>query len=56
MRLPCTIGAYIFYSAKIYLVACFARGLIGFGAAFATVSYMKIGSIWFSEGAFAIRG
>lgn len=41
------LGTIIFASTSILLVAGLARGLIGIGAAFATVSYMKMTSIWF---------
>lgn len=43
----CALGTGIFATTNSLLVAEIARALIGFGAAFATVSYMKLVTIWF---------
>lgn len=43
----CALGAVIFASTSVFWVACVGRLLIGFGAAFATTSYMKMASLWF---------
>lgn len=43
----CAIGTVIFANTHILLIAEIARILIGTGVAFATVSYMKMTSIWF---------
>lgn len=43
----CALGAVSFAYATSLIVAEFSRALIGFGAAFATVSYMKMATIWF---------
>lgn len=50
----CALGAFFFYRANHYGSACLARGLVGFGAAFATVSYMKMASIWFEPRQFSL--
>ena len=50
----CALGAFLFYSTSNYWMACLARALIGFGAAFATVSYMKLASVWFSPKHFSL--
>lgn len=50
----CAIGAFVFAAAPNLLVAAFARALIGFGAAFATVSYMKLATLWFPPERFSI--
>jgi len=50
----CALGAMIFASTKILLVAEFARMLIGVGAAFTTVSYMKMTSLWFKPNKMAL--
>jgi len=52
--LLCACGALLFSLTDVFSVACFARLMIGFGAAFATVSYMKIASIWFPPQYFAL--
>lgn len=43
----CALGAISFAYAPSLLMAAIARALIGFGAAFATVSYMKMATLWF---------
>lgn len=45
--LLCACGALIFAKTDSFAIACFGRLLIGFGAAFATTSYMKLASNWF---------
>jgi MFS family permease len=45
--LTCAIGAFLFSCANYLLTAEIARGLMGAGAAFATVSYMKMSTLWF---------
>lgn len=50
----CAIGAFLFYSTSNYGIACLGRGLIGFGAAFATISYMKLASVWFPPKHFSL--
>lgn len=52
--LLCACGTLLFSQTHSFVIACFARLLIGFGAAFATTSYMKISSIWFSPQYFAL--
>jgi MFS family permease len=47
------LGALWFWAADTLTQAVLARGLMGFGAAFATVSYMKVASIWFRANQFA---
>lgn len=43
----CALGALLFSQAHSFLLACIARLFIGFGAAFATTSYMKLASACF---------
>lgn len=43
----CALGILIFSQTSSFAVACFARLVIGFGAAFATISYMKVTTTWF---------
>lgn len=52
--LICALGILIFSQTHSFVVACFARLLIGFGASFATVGYMKLASIWFPPQYFAV--
>jgi MFS family permease len=40
-------GALLFTKATTLPAAMFARAMMGFGTAFATVSYMKMSSLWF---------
>ena len=51
--LLCAVGVIWFSHAPTLLQAMIARGLIGAGAAFATVSYLKIAAIWFEPQKFA---
>lgn len=51
--LACALGAFGFSSSHELISAGLSRSLIGAGAAFATVSYMKITSIWFKPEQFA---
>ena len=51
--LLCALGAIWFSEAATFLQAAIARSLIGIGAAFATVSYLKIAAIWFEVRQFA---
>lgn len=43
----CALGAFSFAHTSSLFVAQISRALIGAGAAFATVSYMKMSAIWF---------
>lgn len=54
--LLCAIGIYIFSKAHSLSVANGSRALMGVGAAFATVSYMKMTSLWFRSSQFAFVG
>jgi MFS family permease len=54
--LLCAIGIYIFSKANTVSIATWARVLMGVGAAFATVSYMKMTSLWFKPNQFAFVG
>jgi MFS family permease len=47
------IGAYLFSTAHTLLEAQLSRAMMGVGAAFATVSYMKIAAMWFKPSQFA---
>src|SRR5436190_5101149 len=49
-------GVYIFCKANTLNIATWARALMGVGAAFATVSYMKMTSLWFKPNQFAFVG
>ncbi len=49
-------GAMLFAHAQTLMDAQLARGLIGIGAAFATVSYMKMVALWFKPQQFAVVG
>jgi MFS family permease len=51
--LCCAVGTYYFSNAGSLLPAMGARTLMGVGAAFATVSYMKMASLWFKPEQFA---
>lgn len=50
----CAVGTLWFCHANSLFQAIFARSLIGAGAAFATVSYLKIAAIWFEPKQFAL--
>ncbi len=50
------VGAILFAQSQSLLDAQLARGLVGVGAAFATVSYMKMAAIWFKPQQFAFVG
>lgn len=50
------IGAYLFAVVHDLHAAQFGRALMGIGAAFATVSYMKNVAIWFKANQFALVG
>ncbi len=43
----CAIGAVLFASAHVFTVVLISRALVGVGIAFATVSYMKLATVWF---------
>lgn len=45
--LICACGILLFAHTHFFSIACVARLMIGFGAAFATTSYMKLGNNWF---------
>ncbi len=51
--LICAIGIATFSQAQTLGVALLSRSLIGVGAAFATVSYLKIAAGWFKPNQFA---
>lgn len=54
--LLCALGIYIFSKAHSLNVANWARTVMGVGAAFATVSYMKMTTLWFKPSQFAFVG
>ncbi|MBT8506792.1 MFS transporter [Coxiella-like endosymbiont of Rhipicephalus sanguineus] len=54
--LCCAIASVIFARANSLGLAEMARMLIGVGAAFATISYMKLAAIWFPPHRFAFVG
>jgi MFS family permease len=45
--LICALGAWLLSTTQSFSLACLARLLMGFGAAFATTSYMKVSSGYF---------
>ena len=49
-------GAYLFSIAHTLLLAETSRMMMGIGAAFATVSYMKVAAMWFRPNQFAFVG
>eukprot|EP01059_Diplonema_ambulator_P028691 TRINITY_DN47584_c0_g1_i1.p1 TRINITY_DN47584_c0_g1~~TRINITY_DN47584_c0_g1_i1.p1 ORF type:complete len:394 (+),score=-102.71 TRINITY_DN47584_c0_g1_i1:160-1341(+) len=51
-----TVGVYCFARAESLWFAQMARMFMGVGAAFATVSYMKVASTYFAESEFAFVG
>lgn len=50
----CALGAFGFALAPTLTIAEFSRALIGFGAAFATVSYLKMATLWFPPQQFSM--
>lgn len=50
------IGTYFFALSDSLVAAAIARGFMGIGAAFATVSYMKLTANWFEPRKFAFIG
>lgn len=52
--LVCCVGALIFSRTNFFVMACLARLLIGFGAAFASLSYLKICSMHFPSRYFGV--
>ena len=52
--LLCTVGAYIFAISESIGAAQLGRFLIGAGSSCAYLSCMKIGSVWFKPGRFAV--
>lgn len=50
------IGCLLFSQAQTFAVASFARILMGIGAAFATVGFMKIATIFFRPDQFGVVG
>ncbi len=52
--LLCACGVLLFSQTSSFALACIGRLLIGFGAAFATTSYMKIAGTWFPAQYFAL--
>lgn len=51
--LMCGAGVYGFAHSTTLLGGMVARGCVGVGAAFATVSYLKMASVWFKPNQFA---
>lgn len=41
------LGAYVFSKADSLLLASVARGMMGFGVAFSTITYFKLSAAWF---------
>jgi MFS family permease len=54
--LMCSLGAWFFAASDTLFEAELARGLMGVGVAFATVSYMKQTSVWFPAKRLALVG
>lgn len=54
--LVCAAGVILFAHSQTLFEAGLARAIIGAGAAFATVSYMKLAAIWFEPRKFAFVG
>ncbi|MDR3492659.1 MAG: MFS transporter [Gammaproteobacteria bacterium] len=52
----CALGVFLFSMSETVLTACLSRGLMGIGVAFATVSYMKLGSVWFTPRRYPLIG
>lgn len=52
----CAFGAIGFAHAHTFHAAALSRATIGLGAAFATVGYMKMASVWFPPKQFAFWG
>lgn len=50
----CALGAYGFANTHSLHIAELSRALIGFGAAFATVSYLKMTVLWFPPKRFSV--
>jgi len=50
----CGFSTFVFSETSSLSMGCIARGLIGFGAAFAAVSCFKAASMWFSPKRFAL--
>jgi len=50
------VGSYLFSMAHTLLMAEISRMMMGVGAAFATVSYMKVAAMWFRPNQFAFIG
>jgi MFS family permease len=52
--LLCGLSTFLFSETNSLAMACIARALIGFGAAFAAVSCFKAASLWFPAKRFAL--
>jgi MFS family permease len=52
--LCCAIGVYIFSQAEQLNIAIWGRTLIGVGVSFATISYLKLASVWFARRHYAL--
>lgn len=50
------LGAYLFSIADSLMLATIARGMMGFGVAFATVTYFKMSAAWFRVDQLAFVG
>lgn len=54
MILVCAMGCFIFSVTSQLAIAAFARLMMGFGAAFAFVSALKVASVWFPARRFGL--
>lgn len=52
----CSAGAFLFGMGHALDTELFARALVGVGAAFATVSYLKMAAVWFKPERYALVG
>jgi len=52
--LCCVVGIYIFSQAEQLDAAVFGRTLTGVGVSFATISYLKLASVWFAKKHYAL--
>lgn len=54
--LVAALGAWLFSIAESLTLAMIARGMMGFGIAFATVNYLKMTAVWFKPNQSAFVG
>ncbi|MDF1653571.1 MAG: MFS transporter [Coxiellaceae bacterium] len=52
--LVCALGGFIFAHTNSLVIACVARGMMGFGSAFAFVGALKLASMWLPRNRFAL--